>query len=89
MQAKNLKKKASDVAALEGAVRRRQVLYGVKLYRPPTKYDRGLSSYRAAEKAIRAPQFSGVEGAYLPAEKKTLAHAIVREYRFPKADLAT
>ena len=78
-----------SAAMIAGDVRRRQVLYGVKLYRPPTKYDKGCSSYCAAEKAIRAPQFSGVEGAYSPAEKKTLARAIVREYRFPKADLAT
>ena len=43
----------------------------------------------AAEKAILAPQFREADGAYSLAEKKTLAQAIVRAHRFPKADFAT
>ena len=76
-------------AQIAGDVRRRQVIYGVKLYRPPTKYDKGFSSYRAAEKAILAPQFREADGAYSLAEKNALAKAIVREHRFPKADSGT
>ena len=68
-------------AKVAGDVRRRQVLYGASLYKPPTKHDKGVSSYLAAEKAIKAPQFSGESGAYSLPEKKTLARAIVREYR--------
>ena len=68
-------------AKVAGDVRRRQVLYGASLYKPPTKHDKGVSSYLAAEKAIKAPQFSGESGVYSLPEKKTLARAIVREYR--------
>ena len=76
-------------AQIAGDVRRQQVLYGAELYKPSSKHVKGVSSYRAAEKAIRAPQFRDVEGAYKSADKKTLAQAIVREYKFPKSDLAT
>ena len=76
-------------AQVAGDVRRQQVLYGVSLYRPPTKYDKGFSSYRAADKAITAPQFRDVEGAYSLAEKCSLAKAIVREYNSPKTDSGT
>ena len=76
-------------AQVAGDVRRQQVLYGVSLYRPPTKYDKGFSSYRAADKAITAPQFRDVEGAYSLAEKCSLAKAIVQEYNSPKTDSGT
>ena len=76
-------------AQVAGDVRRRQVLYGAKLYRPSTKCNKGFSSYRAADRAIRAPQFSGEEGAYSLSDRNALAKAIVREYRFPKSDSGT
>ena len=76
-------------AQFAGDVRRQQVRYGADLYRPTSKHVKGVSSYTAAEKAILAPQFKGVEGAYSLAEKKTLARAIVREYRSPRDDFAT
>ena len=76
-------------AQVAGDVRRQQVLYGVSLYRPPTKYDKGFSSYRAADKAITAPQFRDVEGAYSSGERRSLARAIVRESKNPKVDPAT
>ena len=69
--------------------RREQVLYGVGFYKPPTKHDKGFSSYRAADKAIRAPQFHDAEGAYTTEDRDALAKAIVREYNFPKADSET
>lgn len=75
--------KVTPDAELAGDVRRQQVLYGAKLYRKPTKYDKDRSSYRAAEMAIRAPQFKGVEGAYSIKQKNTLARAIRREYNSP------
>ena len=66
-------------AQVAGDVRRRQVLYGAELYRPASRYVKGMSSCVAAEKAIRAPQFSDVEGAYGLPEKESLARAIRRE----------
>lgn len=76
-------------AQIAGDVRRQQVLYGADLYRPTSKHVKGVSSYAAAEKAILAPQFKGIEGAYSLAEKNTLARAIAREYKSPKDDFAT
>ena len=76
-------------AQVAGDVRRQQVLYGAKLYKPSSKHVKGVSSYRAAEKAIRAPQFHDVEGAYTLAERDVLARAIRREYKFPRSDFGT
>ena len=76
-------------AQVAGDVRRQQVLYGAKLYKPSSKHVKGVSSYRAAEKAIRAPQFRDVEGAYTLAERDVLARAIRREYKFPRSDFGT
>ena len=71
-------------AQVAGDVRRRQILYGAGLYKRPTKHSKGVSSYRAAEMAIKAPQFLGAEGAYSIAEKHSLARAIEREIRSPR-----
>ena len=76
-------------AQAAGDVRRRQVLYGTSLYSPPTKYDRGVSSYRAATMAINAPQFLGVKGAYSLSEKDSLARAIRREHDHPSQVFGT
>ena len=76
-------------AQIAGDVRRRQVLYGAELYRPTSKYVKGVSSYAAAEKAIRAPQFSDVEGAYRISEKESLARAIRRERASLKGNFGT
>ena len=78
-----------SAAKIAGNVRRQQVLYGAKLYKRPNKQERGCSSYRAAEEAIRAPRFQNVKGAYSLAEKNTLARAIARECKSPRDDSAT
>ncbi len=78
-----------SAAEVAGDVRRQQVVYGASFYRERTKYDEGFSSYKAAEMAICAPQFNGVQGAYSLAEKAALAKAIIREYRHPKDDFGT
>ena len=49
----------------------------------------GVSLHGPTDRAIRAPQFRDVDGAYSLAEKNALAKAIVREHRFPKADSGT
>ena len=76
-------------AQVAGDVRRRQILYGAGLYKRPTKHSKGVSSYRAAEMAIKAPQFLGAEGAYSIAEKHSLARAIRREHDNPAQDFGT
>ena len=77
------------VSQVAGDVRRQQVLYGLKLYSPASKFVKGVSSYVAAKKAILTPQFYDVEGAYKMSQIKTLARAILREYKSPKDNSAT
>lgn len=76
-------------AQIAGDVRRRQVFYGVKLYKPGSKHIKGFSALKAAIRAINDPQFQNVEGAYSIAEKRSLARAIQREYKSPRDDSAT
>ena len=76
-------------AQIAGDMRRQQVLYGIRLYKPSSKHVKGFSSYRAAEKAIRAPQFRNVEGAYTLAERNSLARAIRREWTSPRGNFGT
>ena len=66
-------------AQVVGDVRRRQIAYGVKLYKPSSRYVKGVSSYVAAKQAIR--QFEDAQGAYSSAEMASLAKAIRREYQ--------
>ena len=65
-------------AQIADCVRQRQVAYGVELYRPRTKYDKGLSFDKAAKVAIKDPQFRDVPGAYSLGEERSLAQAIRR-----------
>ena len=74
-------------AQLAGDVRREQVAYGLRFYKPSTRYVTGVSYVQAARKAIVAPQFVGAEGAYSLGELKTLAKAIERAYN--QGDSAT
>ena len=64
-----------------GDVRRRQIAYGVTLYKPSSRYVKGVSSYVAARQAVR--QFEDAEGAYSSDEIASLAKAIRREYQKP------
>jgi len=74
-------------AQLAGDVRREQVAYGLRFYKPSTRYVKGVSFVQAARKAICAPQFVRAEGAYSLGELKTLAKAIERAYN--QGDSAT
>ena len=49
----------------------------------------GVSLHGPTDRAIRAPQFRDVDGAYSLLDRNALAKAIMREYRFPKADSGT
>ena len=68
-------------AQVVGDVRRRQIAYGVNLYKPSSRYVKGVSSYVAARQAVR--QFEDAEGAYSSDEIASLAKAIRREYQKP------
>ena len=70
-----------------GDVRRRQIAYGVTLYKPSSRYVKGVSSYVAARQAVR--QFEDAEGAYSSDEIASLAKAIRREYQKPGNCLRT
>ena len=70
-------------AQIVGGVRRQQVLYAVKFYKPGSKHIEGFSAPKAAEKAINHPSFKGVEGAYSSNQKAALVKAILREYHKP------
>ena len=72
-----------------GNVRRQQVEYGAKLYRPSTKFKRGFSFAQAAKAAINSPDFRDAEGAYSLSEKKSLTQAIRRYVRRGESDPAT
>ena len=61
--------------------------YGVTIYRPRSRHDKGVSSMRAAKMAIDNPQFNGIVGAYTLPEAKALSRAIERAYK--KKDFAT
>ena len=76
-------------SSLAGDVRRQQVAYGVKLYRPRSRHDKGVSFMRAAKMAINNPQFNGIVGAYTLPEAKTLSRAIQRAYKRKRFDFAT
>ena len=64
-----------------GNIRRQQVIYGVKLYRPSSGKSKGFSSLKAADRAICAPQFKDAPGAYSAKERRSLAKSIIREYK--------
>ena len=64
-----------------GDVRRRQIAYGVTLYKPSSRYVKGVSSYVAARQVVR--QFEDAEDAYSSDEIASLAKAIRREYQKP------
>ncbi len=77
-QASFLNEIPTDAQMADGA-RHQQILLGAELYRPRTKYDKGLSFGKAAKAAIEDPQFHSVPGAYSPDEERSLAQAIRRE----------
>ena len=62
-----------------GNIRRQQIIYGVKLYRPSSGKSKGFSSLKAADCAISAPQFKDAQGAYKATERQTLAKEIRRK----------
>ena len=76
-------------SSLAGDVRQRQVEYGVKLYKPRSRHEKGFSSMRAAKMAINNPQFKDIDGAYTLPEAKTLSRAIQRAYKRKRFDFAT
>ncbi len=61
-------------------VRQQQVEYGLNLYRPSSRHNAGVSFRAAAKKAIEAPQFANVCGAYKIGEVHSLARAINRAF---------
>ena len=67
-------------AQVVGDVRRRQIAYGVSLYKPSSRSQKGVSYRQAAKNAINAPQFQGIDGTYSMDEVKSLARAIQRAY---------
>ena len=76
-------------SSLAGDVRREQVAYGVTIYRPQSRHDKGVSFMRAAKMAINNPQFKDIDGAYTLPEAKTLSRAIERAYKRKRFDFAT
>ena len=64
-----------------GNIRRQQIIYGAKLYMPSSGKSKGVSSLKAADCAISAPQFKDAPGAYSAKERRSLAKSIIREYK--------
>ena len=83
-----------DDAQRAGDIRQRQVLHGVGLYKPSSKYGKGVSFREAAKRTINADKFKGkggklLSGAYTLNEIASLAQAIRRAYNAEEADSDT
>lgn len=72
-----------------GEIRRMQAELGVSLYKPSSKFAKGFSLRKAAEKAIDDSRFKDVPGAYKMAEIGSLAKAIARKYKAQKENSGT
>jgi hypothetical protein len=75
-----------DESHIIGEIRHLQVLHGVKLYKPKSKYEKGVSFMKAAKLTIKELKFKGKSGTYSENECASLARAIEREYENPKLD---
>lgn len=85
---------APDDAQRAGDIRQRQILHGLRLYKPSSMHKKGVSFREAAKRTISDQKFKGkggklISGAYTLNEIDTLAQAIRRAYNAEEADSAT